>query len=406
MKIIFIGFILFFSSFSFGQNTQEIKLKKGKWNAHLKISKSDLLPFTLSIKGNRISIINAEEHILLDELTVKNDSIHAHFPYFNSELIFSANKKTLEGYFINYSRGENYTIPFYAKKGKKQRFTTVKKKNKSAVFNGKWEVTFEPNTEYAYPALGIFKQENKKSKTSGTFLTETGDYRFLEGNTTKDSLFLSCFDGSHAFLFKAKINGDSLHGKFFSGNHWQSEWNAVRNENFELPSPEELTYIKDNQDVTFTFPSLNKESFTFPNDAYKHKVVIVQIMGTWCPNCLDESIFYKELYDKYHSKGLEIIAVCYEAGKSFEDYTKNAARLKNKLGLDYQFLIGGNADKDDASKDFNMLNDIISFPTSIYIGRDGEVKRVHTGFNGPGTGDYYLDYKKKTINLIESLLMR
>src|SRR5690606_23344960 len=113
---------------------------------------------------------------------------------------------------------------------------------------------------------------------------------------------------------------------------------------------------------------------------------------------------FKSLYDKYHSKGLEIISVCYEVGKTFDDQVASILKLKNRLDVDFDFIVGGTASKNKAANDFSMLNDIISFPTSIFIGRDGKVKLVHTGFNGPGTGKYYDEYVKKTNSLIETLL--
>ena len=128
-------------------------------------------------------------------------------------------------------------------------------------------------------------------------------------------------------------------------------------------------------------------------------------MGSWCPNCLDESIYYKELKEKYGDKGLEIISVCYEVGKSLDTQISNVKRLKTKLQNDFTYLIGGSANKNLASQHFSMLSEIISFPTSIFINRQGEVVRVHTGFNGPGTGDYYKKYKERTSALLESLLM-
>ncbi|MNX90851.1 thiol-disulfide oxidoreductase [compost metagenome] len=132
--------------------------------------------------------------------------------------------------------------------------------------------------------------------------------------------------------------------------------------------------------------------------------MIIQIMGTWCPNCMDETNYYKELYSKYHSKGLEIISIGYETSESFEEQAKKIQTLKQRKNLDFTFLVGGRASKGIASDQFNMLNEVISFPTSIYIGRDGQVKRIHTGFNGPGTGEIYTEYVKKTNALIESLL--
>ena len=406
MKFFFILILLVITPFSFSQNGKPIKIKPGAWISELMLTNKDLLPFNMQVKRGSIFIIeNAEEEIILNTPIIKGDTFHVHFPYFNSELVFTAkNKKRLEGYWINYNKGSNYKIPFTSTRKKAYRFSMITKKVRSQNVDGKWEVTFEPNTSSAYPAVGVFKQKEGENTVSGTFLTETGDYRFLQGNSTEDSLFLSCFDGSHAFLFKAKQKEDSLYGDFFSGSHWKSEWHAKKNEDYQLTSPDELTYIVDTNALNFTLPKLDGTNFSFPNKDYLNKVVIIQIMGSWCPNCLDETHYYKELYEKYNSQGLEVISIGYETGKTFDDYVANIKRLKDKLDLDFTFLVGGAANKGLASEHFKMLNEIISFPTSIFIGRDGEVKRVHTGFNGPGTGLYYREYVDKTNALVESLL--
>ena len=400
-----LGVVLLLISFhSFSQ--KNIKIKKGAWLSELTLNSTDVLPFTMRItKGNVIVVENAEEEITLLQPALINDSLRVKFPYFNSELVFKViNKKKLVGYWVNYNKGPNYRIPFSSSRTRSNRFRFVSKKTAAINVDGTWQVDFEPNTPSTYPAVGIFKQKPGGNDVTGTFLTETGDYRFLDGNCTKDSLFLSCFDGSHAFLFKAGLSGDSLRGKFFSGNHWQSEWQGGRNENYLLTSPDELTYIVDESDVTFDLKMASGDPYSFPNPETKNKVVIIQIMGTWCPNCLDETHYYKELYNQYHEQGLEIISICYETGRGFEDYAANINRLKTKLGLGFTFLVGGSASKGLASEHFNMLNEVISFPTSIFIGRDGKVKRVHTGFNGPGTGSYYQEYVEKTNALVESLL--
>ncbi len=392
--------IIFYTFFCTSQS-----IKNGIWNAKLQLNNTDVLPFILKVdKNNQLTILNGEENIQLEKVRVENDSLRVRFPFFNSEIVFVNNNKNLTGYWVNYQRNKNYKIPFYAKKVKRKspRFLNTKNKKENIKIEGKWEIKFEPGTEGEYPAIGLFHQE--KNKIKGTFLTETGDYRFLEGNTTKDSLYLSCFDGSHAFLFKAILKNDSLIGTFNSGSHWKSKWEGVLNESFELPNPEKLTYLINDEPITFSFPNLEKDTISFPNDTYKNKVVIVQIMGTWCPNCLDETILFKEMYEKYHLEGLEIIAVCYESGKTLDDNIRNAKRLRDKLKIEYPFLIGGSAKKNDASEDFPMLNNIMSFPTTIIIGRDGEVKQIYTGFNGPGTGEYYITYKKKLNILIQSLL--
>lgn len=410
MKLILLCLLTLITSFSFSQKKRSLKIAQGNWVGELALSTTDRLPFNLVVSKDGdtydFTVENGEEMIQLNKPVQKGDSLYVAFPFFNSELVFTAHtKKELKGYWVNYNR-KNYRIAFTAKKNVATRFPAAQKKlaESSPNVHGKWAVTFEPGTTSAYPAVGIFQQDGKTSKVSGTFLTETGDYRYLDGNIVNDSLYLSCFDGSHAFLFTASLKGDHMNGKFFSGKHWQSNWEGTRDEHAELKNPEELTYLIDDQQITFELPTLTGTLYNFPEDAEPNTVTIIQIMGTWCPNCLDETLFYKELYDKYHSKGLEIISVGYEAASEYTGQVATIERLKNKLNLEFTFLVGGQASKSIASDHFKMLNEIISFPTSIFIGRDGMVKRIHTGFNGPGTGEYYTEYRENTISLIESLL--
>lgn len=407
MKFHFIVvFVVFFFS-AFAQEKIQPKLCVGDWVAGLQLNDSTVLSFNVIVKDNFSLIIkNGEEEIQLEKAIYKNDSVHVRFPYFNSELIFKVlHKKSISGYWVNYNKGEEYKIAFWSKKQKSSRFSFVGKESPSINIDGRWAVVFQPNTISSYPAVGLFQQKENKNSVSGTFLTETGDYRFLEGNCKGDSLYLSCFDGSHAFLFKAQFINDSLIGRFYSGNHWESSWVGIKNPTYQLTNPDELTYIVAPEALQFQFQTINGENYSYPNKTLENKVIIIQIMGSWCPNCLDEVRYYKELHNKYHDQGLEIISICYEVGAGFNDYTKNITRLKNALDLDFTFLIGGAANKGLASKHFNILNEVISFPTSIFIGKDGKVKRVHTGFNGPGTGDYYKEYIEKTNSLIEALLL-
>lgn len=404
MKLTLLFFFLLLYTVLSAQKTP--KLKKGMWLAQLSLNEKDQLPFNLEISKNKkeyiFTVINGQERIILDNPIYKNDSLYVHFPYFNSELVFSIDSKTsINGSFYNYNK-VNYKIPVKAVLCDDSRFKTNSEKH--SVVSGKWEVEFEPNTNSSYPAIGLFNQNLNSNKITGTFLTETGDYRYLEGNIIDNKLFLSCFDGSHTFLFKADLINDTLYGVFNSGSHWKSEWKAFKNESFELKNPEEITYIVNNKPLEFNLKTINNNDYQYPNEALRDKVTIIQIMGTWCPNCLDETMFFKELYDKYHDKGLEIISIGFEVGNSFEDYSNNIIKYKEKLNLEFTFLVGGAAKKDNASAVFEMLNSISSFPTTLIINKEGEVVRIHTGFNGPGTGDYYTEYINSTTVLIERLL--
>lgn len=399
--------ILFFTTFYSGFAQNIGKIKPGNWLGELQLSTNEKLPFGLEIKKNKsyysFTVLNADERILLTASSVVNDSIHVQFPLFNSELVFKVHsKKDLQGYWINHNK-VNYRVPFKAKPLKGNRFEEIAYQE-TKQFGGKWEAEFSKDGQDPYPALGIFKQSN--DKITGTFLTETGDYRYLEGNVYGNQLLLSCFDGSHAFLFKGiKTIDGTIEGKFFSGKHWESEWKAIKNESFELPNPDSITYLKDNSnELNFKFNDITGKTYTYPNEQLKNKVVIIQFMGTWCPNCMDETHFFKEMYDKYHAEGLEVISICYEVGDNYDQYVNRITSYKEKLDLEFTFLIGGTASKNLASEQFPMLSSVSSFPTSLFIGKDGTIQRIHTGFNGPGTGNYYTEYIKKTEELIQQLL--
>lgn len=410
LKFLKYGWILFFSITVLGQKTKLPHLKPGNWTGNLALNSFTNLPFKLEVKKKKSNytfiVYNGKETIQLQNSQLQNDSIILEFPSFNSKLVLKAKgRKSLNGYWINLNKGVNYTVPCKLTFGYFKRFQNPKlyvSTIQPANYDGKWESTFEPGTEDAYKALGLFTQTF--NDLEGTFLTETGDYRFLEGNVVADSLYLSCFDGSHAFLFTGKRRNDSIQGKFYSGKHWETDWIAFRNEEFKLAHPDSLTYLVDTNLFSFQLKDLEGKEFHFPNGDYKNKVTIIQIMGTWCPNCMDETRYFKDLYDKYHSNGLEIISIGYEIGNDFSEHAAKVKKLQERLNLDYQLLVGGAANKNLASEHFNMLNQIISFPTSIFIGKDGQIKKVHTGFNGPGTGQYYIDFVNETTLFVESLL--
>jgi len=382
------------------------RLQTGTWRMVMKLGEADL-PFNFELKKEEngswyANIINAKEKIKTLPFGFSNDSVYFKMPVF--DCVFEGkiiNRNEFSGQWVNYSRSKDYKINFAAKYGETFRFPSSKKEMD---VSGKWEVTFSKNTPDEYKAVGIFEQTD--TKVTGTFLTETGDYRYLEGNVSGSELFLSCFDGSHAFLFTSfKNDSGDLIGTFYSGNHWKDNWVAVRNENFGLTHPDSLTFMNPGFDaINFSFPDINGNTVSFPSEKYKNKVVIIQIMGSWCPNCMDETRLLADYHNKYNVKGLEVISLCFERSSDFTTASANVKLHRSHLGAGYDFLICGPATKESASKALPMLSHVMSFPTCIFIDRNGKVRKIHTGFYGPGTGGYYYNFVDKTSSFIEKLL--
>jgi thiol-disulfide isomerase/thioredoxin len=379
-------------------------LKQGFWRGSLSIDSTHSIPFSFEVLNDSIFFINAEER-LGALLKKKGNEVVVRMPIFDSEFKFIfKDENVLVGEWSNYAKSESYKMPFTASfTGEKLiRFTQDAVKMESPKVEGKWEAIFGFGSDDEYKAVGLFEEGNEG--VFGTFLTETGDYRFLQGNVSGDSLFLSCFDGAHAFLFEAAFKNDSLIGKFYSGNHYQDNWLAFKNEDFELSNPDSLTRLNIGVDLTFSLPSLTDEPIVYPSEKYKDKVVIIQVMGSWCPNCMDETQLFTDMYNFYEERGLEVIAVAFEKPEELKDKKERVAGLKEYFNAEYDFAIGGKASKVEAQKVLPALDNVLSFPTAIFIDRKGKVRKVHTGFYGPGTGSYYLNYVKSTKSFIEKLL--
>ena len=381
------------------------KLETGSYRAWISIQDNEEIPFVFEVESDKkLNIYNAEETIVVDEIEYKNDSVYINLPVFEDYLVAKINQdNNLSGYYISPDR--NRKVPFEATFKNAIRFGT----GTGAAYNieGVWETVFSKGVEEDESlAKGIFKQYDN-GKITGTFRTTTGDYRYLEGVLDGTRLKLSTFDGAHAFLFTAKVTDSTMNGYFYSGNHWKEPFEAKRSQDFELPSANELTYLKEGYDsLDFVFSNTSDELVGLKDDRFKDKVVVVQIMGTWCPNCLDESKYYADFYKKNKDKGVEFIALAFEYAKDKETAFSRIDRLAYKIDIDYPILLAqyGGADKSKAQKKLPMLNHVLSYPTSIFIDKKGKVRKIHTGFNGPATGEKYTEFKKEFESFVAELL--
>jgi len=373
------------------------KIPPGIWRAELTLSDKDVLPFNfeVSYQGEendlQIHILNAEERIEVNDITFGRtaelqDTIVISFPLMDSYITATYKENILDGTWHVNNR-EDYDIPFVAHYGQSHRFTTDRE---APVQNltGTWEATFELETPDEYPAIGEFVQ--KGNFLTGTFLTETGDYRYLQGSVQGDRFYMSAFDGSHAFLFKGTISGeDLLSGSFVSGSHYKTNWIARPNADAELTDVFALSQITTpDKKISFSLPNQDGVITSLNNDNLNGKAKLITIMGTWCPNCLDESKFLIDFMDNYKGDDLEIIALAFEKYKDDKKSLERIKSYKNRLSIPYDILLAGYYDKEEATKSLGWIDKIISYPTLLFVNKNNEVIKVHTGFNGPATSKY------------------
>lgn len=385
------------------------KLQTGTWRGTLKTASGNELPFNFVVSDiagkQQIAIINGAERFKVTDIKSVGDSVFIHMPLFDSEFKLKQDAAGLYGKWIKHLGVRDAIMDFVATPNTAWRFFQNAPTSAYHI-SGRWTAIFGEGADRD-TTVGEFKQDG--AHLTGTFLTTTGDYRYLDGTVAGDSLYLSCFDGGHAFIFKAKINSnDSMtDGKMYSGISGVDSWIAVRNENAKLPDAYSLTFLKPGyKKISFRFKDINGREVSLSDARFKGKVVIVQILGSWCPNCMDETNYMvNNYYPKYHKKGVEVIGLAYERTTDFATSQRTLRQMKAHFNIPYPLLITGyTPGKGDPQKSLPMLADFKGFPTTIIIDKKGDVRKIHTGFSGPGTGEYYTQFIDEFQKLTDDLL--
>jgi len=172
-----------------------------------------------------------------------------------------------------------------------------------------------------------------------------------------------------------------------------------------LPEPDDYTThtgVRDpNEIFKFKFPDDQGNIVSNEDARFKGKAIIAMVTGTWCANCHDEAQYLVQLYAKYHSKGLEIVALDFEEPDQQKGLARERAFIKH-YGVKYTYLIAG--DRAQVWEKIPYFTNLNSWPTIIFIGRDGKVKATHTGFASPASGEFYDQLKAEFESNVKKLL--
>lgn len=387
-------------------------LQKGAWRAAVARPDGNAIIFNIDVqqlKGKTVFyIVNGAERMLASDVTVVKDSVFINMPVFESSFKLKIiSKDSLAGFWIRKGADKDSALPFTATAREQYRFAAVNG-DASEQATGKWKIDFVRANDSHRPAIGQFTQ--KENVVSGSILTPSGDYRFLSGIVTGDVLYLSTFDGIHAMVFTAKISKDNItDGKLYSGAAPAENWAAVKDAYASLPA-EKVTSLKAGESgkLNFSFKDIEGKQVSIDDARFKNKVVVIQLMGSWCPNCMDETAFLSEYYDKNKHRGVEIIGLAYEYSTDFQRSANSVRKFQKRFNVHYPLLITPStvSDPQRTEKTLPQLTAIKVFPTTIILGKNGKVADITTDFYGPGTGDYYIHYKEEFEKTITALLKK
>lgn len=377
------------------------KLELGNYVGRLEVENNKYLPFNFSVTNDSTLVVQNSSEIVDFSIVYSKDSIFIKSKVFEGFIKGVLVENKINGFFTIESLDRS--VPFSSYKNN-NRFNIDFDENKKLTLN-RWKFTFNPNKDNASFSVGIFNSIGE-NEISATFRTTTGDYGYMHGGYKENKIVLSTFNGSRAYLFEAEMNKDSIEGVMYAGNHSKTIVKGVLDNDFELSNEYSLTSLKvKNQKFDFSFENTLGKLISIDDKFYDGKSMVVQLMGSWCSNCLDESKFYVDYMNKNELKDIEFVALAFEYAKTKDDALNSIQKLKKQLGINYPILLAqyGSSDKSRALEKFPMLNKIISYPTTIFLDKNKDVIKIHTGFNGPATGEKYTEFINEFNSTIKFL---
>lgn len=380
----------------------------GPWRAEVEHF-GRTLPFNFELvegpDGLQAFYINGTERMPVEQVVADgSNGLELNFPSYGSGLSAQVDGGKMRGEISLKRRSEITRLPFTATHGQAYRFYP-EPSVEYADFSGRWKVEiFVPHFEFRQPAVALFTQDGPF--VSGTVWTQVGDFRFLFGEARGNQLSLSTFDGSGTQLWLADLDaGGRLAGSFDSVTYKQAEWSAARDPDFQLEDPTTLTYLEAGYDeVSFSFPGLDGTDVTMPGEGFDGKVVLVILGGSWCSTCHDEAQFLVPFLESRRARGLEAVYVMFEYTEDFAEAKPQLLAYRDRYAIEHPIVFAGDSSQDTRTDKLPMLNNVMAFPTTIFVDRQGKVRRIHTAFPGPATGQAHEDYKREFAAFVDLLL--
>jgi thiol-disulfide isomerase/thioredoxin len=376
----------------------------GLWDATITFNGQDI-PFRLQIAGDGSNLqgwlFNGDDKVVASGASFENGTLVLNFDSYAAKLEAKLQDGALVG---EYGPMLKKIYPVTARRH--QPAAKLQGDLSIPSIDGLWEVPVQ--SAKGEKAWRLIVQQKGAADVSAAILRVDGDTGALTGGYKDGKFVLSHFSGGRPSLMILTPSADGTLAVEMTDLHGKSQMTATRPDVArakglpEPTDPDHHTTVKDaSEPFRFSFPDLSGKIVSNTDARFQGKVVLVNITGSWCPNCHDEAPFLAELYRKYRSRGLEIVALSFEEGDQLQNPTRLRAFMK-EYGIDYTVLLGGVPDDRDAK--LTQPVNLNSWPTTFFLGRDGRVRFVHAGFPGPASGALYRQAVKEFYAQVESLL--
>jgi thiol-disulfide isomerase/thioredoxin len=372
----------------------------GRWDATVTVNGVDI-PFRFELAGDganvKGSFFNGDQRFASTSGRFENGSLELAWDYYASRLEARIANGSLEGQYIQARRSERANYVFRA-----HRHEAEPASANAPSIAGLWII---PNDSAKGEKAWRFIVSQNGAEVSAAILRIDGDTGAITGDYRDGKFTLSHFSGARPLLLEVTPAAD---GSLDILQNHSKKMTAVRAEQAHakgLPDPSDPAHhtgVKDSSEAfRFSFPDLDGRMVSNTDARFRGKVVLVNITGSWCPNCHDEAPFLAAIYRKYRDHGLEIVALSFEEADQLKDPTRLRAFIR-KYGIEYAVLLGG--EPSEANAKLTQAVNWNSWPTTFFLGRDGRVRSVHAGFPSAASGDLYQQAKQEFTATVERLL--
>jgi thiol-disulfide isomerase/thioredoxin len=374
----------------------------GRWDGTVQYGDYKI-PFQFELTQNgqdvKASFFNGDDRVTSTAGRLTGDSLRVDFDDYATHLNATVSHGLIQG---SYGGGRLSPHDFEAT----PHVGVARSNEKTPDVAGIWDLPTESSKgEHAWQL--IVRQHGDTAEAA--ILRVDGDTGELTGHYANGHFVLSHFDGARASVLEIGPKQDnrldvSLRDFHNPAKHFTAvKLDQAKAQGLPLPDdPDEHTKMRDwNEPFRFRFPDLSGKPVSNTDEQFRDKVVVVVVSGSWCPNCHDEAPYLNELYRKYHARGLEIVALDFEEAEQQKDPQRLQALIR-KYQITYTYLLAGQPSELNAK--ISQAENLNSWPTTFFLGRDGRVRAIHAGFAAPASGPFHAALKKETGERIERLL--
>ena len=362
----------------------------GMWDATIQINGVET-PFPLEISGSganvTASFFNGKDRYPSTEGRFENGKLVLKWDYYAATLEATVHDGVIEGQYA----GTRIMKGPFAIRARRASAVAAPVSGSVPNIDGLWEI---PNKSGKGELAWRFVVRQSGAHADATILRVDGDTGTISGTFHDGKFVLSHFDGARAHLLQITPASDGTLDILENAKTERTAYRPAAARANGLPEPTDPdlhTTMKDpNEPFRFSFPDLKGRTVSNTDARFRRKVLVVEITGSWCPNCHDEAPFLEEMYRKYGAQGLEVVSLSFEETEQL----KNPARLRafvKRYGLEFPVLLCG--DPDEAKARLNQLENWNTWPATLFIDREGKVRGIHSGFPSPGSGDLYRQAK-------------